>query len=365
MKLIMINDMREYILVGGYPKKGEYQHPGGQVTATRLLVEYAKVNKIKLHIIDSSQNSFPATSMIKRFEMAKNRIHSLLKILREKEVYGVVIFSSSGFSFYEKIFMCLLTKLYDTKSFLFIRSGHFINLNEKNLIPRIFNKILLKTPTYIGAQGNKWLDFYEKMNTDLSKVKLIPNWIKINNNYSYSTNKESVVFLFVGLLTEKKGVLDLFDIIEEYDDLKQYNFRFAGNGKLFDQLQKRKQINNLLNVELIGWIEGEDLLYEYKNADILILPSYAEGFPNVILEALNYRLPIISTNVGGIPDSVINNYNGYTFEPGDKTIMYESIKKLGESMNKRIEFSLNCLDLLQKNHNFNQNCKKIFDTFVD
>ena len=50
---------KEYIVVGGYPPEGKDQHPGGQVTATRLLAEYAELNGIKLHIIDTSQQHFP------------------------------------------------------------------------------------------------------------------------------------------------------------------------------------------------------------------------------------------------------------------------------------------------------------------
>ncbi len=335
----MTNFNKEYILIGGYPDKEMKQHPGGQVTSIRLFVEYATMNLIKLHIIDTSQNSFPVTPFNTRLINSIKRIQYLLKLLRKKNINGVIIFSSSGFSFYEKILMAFLSNMYNIRSFLFIRSGHFINLNQNNSIVRSLNKLLLKIPTYIGAQGNKWLEFYKEMNTDLSKVKLIYNWIKIKGNFLYNTDKEPIIFLFAGLMDAKKGVLDLFDVIEEYDDLKQYVFRFAGDGVLFEKLQERKEKNNLLNVELLGWLEQKELFNEYKKADVFILPSYAEGFPNAVLEALNFRLPVISTNIGGIPDSIINNYNGYIFEPGDKKRMHASIKKLGKSMNRRISFS--------------------------
>ncbi len=358
-----ISSTKEYILIGGYPSENKEQHPGGQVTATRLLAEYADMNNIELHIIDTSQSSFPIPTFTTRVNKALNRILKLKQLLKGNNIGGVIIFSSTGFSFYEKVFMSLVSQVYNVESFLFVRSGHFIDLNRKSHIIKFINKLLLKIPTYLGAQGKKWIDFYAEMNINLSKVKLIHNWIETNDNYSYSTKREPVIFLFAGWMVEKKGVLDLFDIIEEYDDLKQYIFRFAGEGTLFDRLQERKQKNHLLNIELLGWVEKEELLSEYNKADVFILPSYAEGFPNAILEALNYRLPVISTNIGGIPDSIINNYNGYIFEPGDKKNMYMSIKKLGESMKKRIEFSKNCEDILLKQHDFNQNCQKVFDSF--
>lgn len=358
-----MKNQKEYILIGGYPDKETEWHPGGQITATRLLVDYAKANSIKIHIVDTSQIISPPTPIKKRFVKSLKRIQYLLQLLKRKNIIGTIIFSSSGLSFYERTLMCLLSKMHNIKSFLFIRSGHFIDLNEKSTIARVVNKVLLKIPTYIGAQGNKWLNFYSEMDVDLSKIKLIHNWIKINHNFSYNTNKEPVIFLFVGLMDEKKGILDLFDIIEEYDELDQYVFRFAGEGILFDELRVRKKKNKLNNIEFLGWVEGKKLLNEYKKADVFILPSYTEGFPNAVLEALNFRLPIISTNIGGIPDSVIDNYNGYIFEPGDKICMVESVKKLGESIEKRIKFSENGKSILIKNHDFNKNCQLVFNSF--
>ena len=359
----MTNNQKEYILIGGYPAKGINQHPGGQVTATRLLVEYAKANNIKLNIIDTSQNSFPIPSIISRLKQAKKRIIKLNKLLKEKNIDGVIIFSSTGFSFYEKIFMSLITKKYNVQSFLFIRSGHFIDLNMSNKVMKIINKFLLKIPTFIGAQGNKWVDFYQNMNVNLSKVKLIYNWIKIKKENTYQTSDDQVVFLYAGWMVQKKGVVDLFDVIQKNNDLKSYTFRFAGEGTLFESLKERKEKYNLDNIELLGWVDEKNMLDEYKKADIFILPSHAEGFPNAVLEALNCRLPIISTNVGGIPDSIIDGYNGYIFEPNDQKVMYEKIKKLGESSEKRIEFSQNCNAILMKHHDFNKNCQHVFDSF--
>ncbi len=359
----MNNNKREYILVGGYPSKDKNQHPGGQVTATRLLIKYADAHNIKLHIIDTSHNSFPMPSFRTRLVQSKKRIDKLIKLLKEKKISGVIIFSSTGFSFYEKVLMSFISKTYKTESFLFIRSGHFIDFNHKNKIAKFINKFLLKIPTYLGAQGKKWVEFYEEMDSDMLKVKLIHNWIEINKDYEYQSNKEKVVFLFVGWLVVKKGVLDLFDIIEANEDLKQFTFRFAGEGTLFKELQQRKEKNKLDNIELLGWKNEIELQREYKKADVFILPSYAEGFPNVVLEALNNRLPIISTNVGGIPDSVIDGYNGYIIEVGDKENLYKSVKKLGESEERRKDFAQNGREILIKLHDLDMNCYKVFNSF--
>ena len=360
---LFVNSAREYILIGGYPSKDKEQHPGGQITATRLLAKYAMEHNIKLHIIDTSQNSFPIPSFKSRIYKAFNRISKLKKIIKEYDIDGVIIFSSTGFSFYEKVFMSLVSNLNSVESFLFIRSGHFIDTNRNSNVSKFVNKYLLKIPTYLGAQGQKWEEFYDGMDVELSKVKLIHNWIEIDKDYKYESSEDKVVFLFAGWMVEKKGVLDLFDVIKNNDDLKQFTFRFAGAGTLLEELKVEKDNNNLDNIEFLGWKDEKELQNEYKKADVFVLPSYAEGFPNVVLEALNNRMPIISTNVGGIPNSIIDGYNGYILEPGDKKLLYKCIKKLGESLNLRKEFSSNGEKILFEQHDLSINCYKIFDCF--
>src|SRR5690606_23550060 len=76
---------------------------------------------------------------------------------------------------------------------------------------------------------------------------------------------------------------------------------------------------------------GKEKIDLLKHCDVFILPSYSEGVPISILEAMSYGLAIISTNVGGIPSVVINNKNGILIEPGNKVMMVEAINSLLES----------------------------------
>ncbi|HFU76542.1 MAG TPA: glycosyltransferase, partial [Arcobacter sp.] len=140
-----------------------------------------------------------------------------------------------------------------------------------------------------------------------------------------------------------------------------FQFIFVGGGTLLEELQlKSRERNNIL---FTGWLEKSDVIEYYKKADSLILPSHAEGFPNVILESLNYRLPIISTNVGAISESVIDGYNGFLIEVEDKNSLYDSILKLGSSNELRQKFSLNSEKILFENHSIENNCQKIFNIF--
>jgi len=358
---------KEYILVGGYPGKENLHkhHGGGQLTASTLLVEYAEENDITLHVVNTAHTVFPSPSFLEKIVESKKRIGALLTLLKNKKISGVIVFSSTGLSFYEKIVMAWITKRKKITTLFFIRSGHFIDLNENSRFLSFINKRLLKIPTFLGAQGAKWVDFYKGMGIDNSDIKVIPNWIRVKSETTYHTDDKEVTFLYVGWTVKKKGILEVFDVIESHDDLKPYKFKFAGGGTLLETLKERKIKNGLTNVEMLGWVKPEDLPALYKESDVFILPSHAEGFPNVILEALNYGLPIISTNVGGIADSVIDNYNGFIFEPRDKEKLYASIKSLASSVEQRELFSKNGQKILKDRHELYKNCQMIFDSFEE
>jgi glycosyltransferase involved in cell wall biosynthesis len=71
------------------------------------------------------------------------------------------------------------------------------------------------------------------------------------------------------------------------------------------------------SVEVLGWVQGFVRLRLLRTSRLLILPSYTEGVPNVILEAMASHLPIITTPVGGIPSVVTDQVNGVMVKPGD------------------------------------------------
>jgi glycosyltransferase involved in cell wall biosynthesis len=77
-----------------------------------------------------------------------------------------------------------------------------------------------------------------------------------------------------------------------------------------------------------GWVRGQKKIDEIKNADVFILPSYREGLPVSILEAMSAGLPIVSTNVGGIPNIIKDGINGFLFKPGDLEAITDRIIKL-------------------------------------
>jgi glycosyltransferase involved in cell wall biosynthesis len=112
------------------------------------------------------------------------------------------------------------------------------------------------------------------------------------------------------------------------------------------ELIKKHQIEDI--VEFIGWVTGEEKKRVLNGADVFILPSYNEGVPISILEAMSYGKPIIATNVGGIPEIVIMNKNGLLIDPGKPDQIEKAINTLLENPELVKEFGENSEKMIQK-----------------
>ena len=132
--------------------------------------------------------------------------------------------------------------------------------------------------------------------------------------------------LFMGAIGNRKGIFDLLDTIGA--NAAQWRGRIhltvGGDGEMerFHDTVAGYGISDM--VTYIGWATGEKKDLAFKSADIAILPSYNEGLPVFILEAMADGLPVISTCVGGIPDAV-DDSNGILTEPGDKKAITDAI----------------------------------------
>ena len=108
-----------------------------------------------------------------------------------------------------------------------------------------------------------------------------------------------------------------------------------------------------------GWLSKEETGALLNKTDVFILPSYAEGMPMAILEAMSYSIPVISTNVGGIPEVVLNNETGYIIKPGDLEELYKKTEELILNADKRVLFGENGRKIIETKHNINNYIKSL------
>lgn len=293
-------------------------------------------------------------------------IKSLVKFIRKINKKEIVhIHTSKNGSFYRKSIYILISKLYKKKVILHIHSGAFkeFYINDCNRIVAKYVKYIVNLSDSIIVLSieakTKLLDLIVNEN----KINIIHNSIKVNsncNNKVYSS--KNIVFL--GRIGQNKGVYDIINvgvnIINKFPDVK---ITIAGDGEKenVEKICLEKKLNS--NIKVLGWTSGTIKNELLEEATLFLLPSYSEGMPMSILEAMTYKIPIISTYVGGIPEQVENNVNGILIEPGNLIQLEEAITELLENEEKRRIFGTKSFESVSRKFNIDITIRKLHDLY--
>lgn len=129
--------------------------------------------------------------------------------------------------------------------------------------------------------------------------------------------KDGKIILHIGSFTREKnheGLIQIFQILAEND--KDLDLHLVGSGPLLERIKKKVKDLGLKNqVKFLS--EKNNTREFYQNADVLVLPSFVEGLPGVVIEAMASGLPVIAYNVGGISE-VLTPETGYLVSPGNE-----------------------------------------------
>ncbi len=153
----------------------------------------------------------------------------------------------------------------------------------------------------------------------------------------------------------KKGIIYLLQAIKQLRDEGFENFKLilAGDGPLKDEIKEFIKIHNLEEVNYVGQLDNKQKIEFFKDLDVFVLPSISlendqDGIPVVLMEAIAYELPIISTNISGIPEICINEYNGFLIEEKNSRQIVDKIRLLRDDDLRRDKFSKRSLRLSEE-----------------
>lgn len=358
---------KKFILIGAKPPSGKVSNPGGQLTASIGLIDFIESMGYKIKVLDTTQSSFPVPSLKVRLTKGLNRLKDLYYLLKKEKFAGVIIFSSSGFSFYERIIQSLLCRFFSTPDVFFIRSGHFITSVRSSLISRFLAKILLKLPCKIGIQGASWASFYQELGIDKSRTLLVRNWLQHDFPVAMTHKnqpKDPIKFVFVGWLVKEKGVPQLLNAVKLLKSRYSFELHLVGGGTLehfCEDFIIREKLQEMIFIH--GWQDKKDVIDIVSKSDVFILPSEAEGFPNALLESIALGLPAICTNVGGVSDSLLNGQNGILLESNDSNAISDAMSIYLDSPYLISQHSKKSLEIYIKNHDRRHNCEILLSQF--
>ena len=297
----------------------QWKKPKGGIAV--VLNSYSRIYQ-KFNIIVNSNGK---NSVANAVQLLYSLIATTLKLLLCKRIKIVHIHTASYNSFKRSALFISLAKFFKRKVVIHIHGGGFKEYYEKNT--SFVHKNLLKCDTII-ALTEYWKEFFEGLGFE--NVIVVPNIVDSPIIQEKKYHDDKVHILYLGLITKAKGIYDLLDVINEHkvEFDGKITLHIGGNGETgkLQEIIAQKALSSIVKFE--GWVGGKKKIELLNNADIFILPSYTEGLPISILEAMSYKLPVISTPVGGIPEVIEDGKNGILFTPGDKEALYQAIDKL-------------------------------------
>jgi glycosyltransferase involved in cell wall biosynthesis len=226
---------------------------------------------------------------------------------------------------------------------------------------------------------------------DLDKTVVLYNGLHSEPGVQPKTfDKEGLNLLFIGHIAFSKG---FYEIICAYKNLfRKYNLKlsFAGTKRFSDKnkmsilnflkgdnleyyLKNNDKINNTINefvdnsemynAKYLGIISGEEKKKAFDDAEILLLPSYTEGFSMTVLEALFRGIPVVVTRVGAFPEIITEGVNGFFVEAGNAAQLERSITQLVLDKEKLRLISKNNIDYAVNNFGI-QKISKDFENIL-
>lgn len=204
---------------------------------------------------------------------------------------------------------------------------------EQGILSKL-SKLIIKRADIINTVSPKFTEELRKINSNVETIRPMIGFneddIIVNRAYK---EKEEYRILFVGRLSLDKGVYELVDSLKilEAKGIK-VKLRFVGPGPEFEKIKSL----NIWNVELLGMVSDINYLKEiYHNSDVFVLPTYHEGFPRVLYEAMMMGIPILTTFVGTIGYLMRDGYNCYKIEVKSASSIAEKIGFLLNDFSKR------------------------------
>lgn len=165
-------------------------------------------------------------------------------------------------------------------------------------------------------------------NKKIKSIVTIHNFIDIDKFKNYKIEDQGYA-IFSGRLSIEKGILN---IVKAFKDVNNGKLYIAGDGPEKENIEKYVKENNLQSrIKLLGFLSQNDLKEYLRKATCLVLPSiWYENCPYSIIEAFAMGKPVVSTKIGGIPELVEENINGYLYD-------YDNVEELTNIMNNIFE----------------------------
>jgi len=241
---------------------------------------------------------------------------------------------ASNASFRRKYIVARLARLFGLPVIFHVHGAAF-DVFYSGASPALKRRIssTLRGAALVIALSEEWRDRLLKM-APSARIRVLPNPVDCRFfaraiDMRRPAPERGGTLLFLGAFGKRKGVFDLLEAMDIVRRTRPAAVLELGGDQEVRAVRDIIATKGLAdNVRVLGWVRGEEKLAAFARAHMLVLPSYQEGLPIAVLEALAAGLPIVTTPVGGIPEVVKDGVNGLLVKPGDAGATADAVLRL-------------------------------------
>jgi glycosyltransferase involved in cell wall biosynthesis len=319
--LAVTMDRPRVLFVGAFPPPGGAV-VGGMVTSCGILLASSFPTRLDLDLVDSTQISNPPPGFAVRLFWAAGRFAKFIGRLERHRPDVVLLFVAVGASIVEKGAMAWYARLRGVPVIMFPRGGSVVDDCGKSAFTRLWVRCAFGGARKIVCQSEAWQRFaVAVLGFVPSNVTVVRNWTATRELLDVGAKRTArqnspVRLLFLGWLERDKGVFELIEACRRLPASHEFTLDIAGEGNssaAARALVVRHELTEVIRFR--GWLQGEQLRQALAEADVLVLPSWAEGLPNAMVEAMAAQLAVVVSRVGAIPELIFDRRSGLLVEP--------------------------------------------------
>ncbi|MGI6657061.1 MAG: glycosyltransferase family 4 protein [Desulfobulbus sp.] len=257
-------------------------------------------------------------------------------LLLGRNIRLVHVHTSSRRSFFRKCLFFGLCRLFRVPYLIHLHGSEFLVFyhDESSALGKGLIRSVFGHAGGILVLSLRWADAV-RVFSGPTPIHILPNPIRFSA--IQPAERQGTTLLFTGRLGRRKGVFDLLEaFVSVQQQVPEARLICCGDGEVETCRNRVQQAGLSHCVDIPGWVDGAQLRQLLARADIFVLPSYDEGLPMSLLEAMAANIAVVTTPVGGIPDLIRDGDNGFLVQPGDVDALAEVLLYLLTNPEQRL-----------------------------